>query len=330
VCEHRRGFGVVKRANEGDDVSGTIVVLGSYVADVTFRAARLPAWGETLMGSATATGPGGKGSNQAVAAARAAKGTTSRVMFVSKVGDDAFGEMGRRVWAEAGVDDSLVGTGDVATGAAAILVDEVRGENAIIVVPGACATLTVAEVEAAGEAIAGAAMLLVQLELPMENVERGLQMARAAGVRTMLNPAPARALTDAMLGMVDYLVPNESEAALLTGMRVESVEDAERAAQALRARGARHVVLTMGERGALVCAEDGSVTMVEAFDAGPVVETTGAGDALCGGLAAALVQGRELVEAVRFGCAAAGISVTRAGTAPSMATREEIEALMRR
>jgi ribokinase len=252
------------------------------------------------------------------------------VMFVSKVGDDAFGEMGRRVWAEAGVDDSLVGTGDVATGAAAILVDEARGENAIIVVPGACATLTVAEVEAAGEAIAGAAMLLVQLELPMENVERGLQLARAAGVRTMLNPAPARALTDAMLGMVDYLVPNESEAALLTGMRVESVEDAERAAQALRARGARHVVLTMGERGALVCAEDGSVTMVAAFDAGKVVETTGAGDALCGGLAAALVQGRELVEAVRFGCAAAGISVTRAGTAPSMATREEIEALMRR
>ncbi|MHB8570959.1 MAG: ribokinase, partial [Metallibacterium sp.] len=243
-------------------------------------------------------------------------------------GDDAFGRLARETWAADGIDASLVGNCDVATGAAAILIDEARGENAIIVVPGACFTLTAADVDAAGEAIRSAGVLLTQLELPLGTVERGLRLARAAGVLTILNPAPAQALGDEMLRLVDFLIPNESEAALLTGQPVESVAQAESAARALQRRGARCVIVTLGARGALVCAEGAEALLVGAFNAGAVVETTGAGDAFCGGFAAALSEGRSALEAVRFGCATAGISVTRAGTAPSMPRREEIEALL--
>jgi ribokinase len=301
-----------------------IVVLGSFVADVAFRAARLPAWGETLMGSGFALGPGGKGSNQAAAAARAG----ANVQMISRLGDDAFGRLARETWEADGIDASLVGNCDVATGSAAILIDEVRGENAIIVVPGACFTLAPEDVEAAGEAIRAAGVLLAQLELPLETVERGLRLARAAGVLTILNPAPAQSLSDAMLGLVDFLIPNESEAALLTGMVVESVEQAERAARLLQARGARNVIVTLGAQGVLVCVEGAEAVLVPAIAAGAVVETTGAGDAFCGGFAAALSEGRSVIEAARFGCATAGISVTRAGTAPSMPRRAEIEALL--
>ncbi len=301
-----------------------IVVVGSFVADVAFRAARLPAWGETLMGSGFALGPGGKGSNQAVAAARAG----AKVQMISRLGDDAFGRLARETWAADGIDASLVGTCDVATGSAVILIDEVRGENAIIVVPGACFTLTPEDVEAAGEAIRSAGVLLAQLELPVETVVCGLRLARAAGVVTILNPAPAQALSDEVLGLVDFLIPNESEAALLTGRVVETVEQAEEAARVLMARGARNVMVTLGAQGVLVCEEGSAAVVVKAIDAGAVVETTGAGDAFCGGFAAALGEGRTVIEAARFGCATAGISVTRAGTAPSMPRRAEIEAML--
>lgn len=307
-------------------MSETVLVLGSFVADVAFRAARLPGWGETLMGSGFALGPGGKGSNQAVAAARGG----ARVRMVSRLGEDTFGQLARETWAEAGIDDSLTGTCSAATGAAAILIDEARGENAIIVVPGACFTLGPEDVDAVAGAIRGARILLTQLELPLATVKRALQIARAAGVRTILNPAPAppQPLPDGLLALADVVVPNETEAALLAGMRVESAAQAGEAAAALQARGARDVIVTLGERGALVCAHGHPPALVPAFEAGPVVETTGAGDAFCGGLAAALAGGRTLLDAARFGCAAAGISVTRCGTAPSMPHRQEIEALL--
>ena len=305
-----------------------IVVLGSYVADVAFRTPRLPAWGETVMGSALQLGPGGKGSNQAVAAARAVQGSAARVMMVSRLGDDAFAAMARTTWESAGVDATLVDTCDVPTGAAAILIDQVNGNNAIVVVPGACYTLSAADLERAAAAIRSAKVFLTQLELPIETVARGLAIAREAGVPTILNPAPAVPLDDALLALVDYLTPNESEAALLTGMPVETVEQAEACARALLRRGPKVVILTLGARGALVCAQNAKPVLVPSIDAGPVVETTGAGDAFCGGFAAALLEKRELVEAVRFGCATAGISVTRAGTAPSMPQRAEIDALL--
>jgi ribokinase len=315
-------------------MSKNLLVMGSFVADTAYRAARLPAWGETLMGSGFALGPGGKGSNQAVAAARALAGSGATVQFLSKLGDDAFGQLARVTWAADGIDASLVGTCDTPTGAAAILIDEERGENAIIVVPGACFTLTPAEVDAAAAAIRSASVFLTQLELPLKTVERGLEIAREAGVPTILNPAPAQPLPDSLLRLADFLIPNESEASLLTGLPVESVEQAERAARSLLERGARNVIVTLGERGALVCLGNDVATLVPAFAAGAVVETTGAGDAFCGGFAAALHEGLPVLDAVavldavRFGCATAGISVTRSGTAPSMPQRQEIDGLL--
>ncbi len=313
-------------------MSKNVFVLGSFVADVAFRMSRLPAWGETLMGDTFVLGPGGKGSNQAVAAARALGDSTAKVQFLSKLGDDAFGQLARDIWASAGIDASLVKTSSTATGAAAILIDAARGENAIIIVPGACFTLTPEEVDAAAESIRGAAVFLTQLELPLDTVERGLQIARDAGVPTILNPAPApeKPLPAALLALSDYFIPNETEAALLTGLVVETVDQAKIAAQALLARGARNVILTLGSKGALVVTGDGNATLVPSFSAGPVVETTGAGDAFCGGFATALSEGLSLIDAVRFGCATAGISVTRAGTAPSMPKRAEIEALLKK
>ncbi len=301
-----------------------IVVLGSYVADVAFRAPRLPAWGETLLGSGFALGPGGKGSNQAVAAARAG----AAVQMLSRLGDDAFGRLARETWESAGVDASLVSTAATPTGAAAILIDEVRGENAIIVTPGACFTLQPEHVELAGEAIRSAGVLLTQLELPLQTVEHGLRLAREAGVWTILNPAPAQPLSDRLLELADFLIPNESEAALLTGLCVENREQAEAAARALQLRGASCVMVTLGAQGVLVCDGSAEAVLVDTFHAGAVVETTGAGDAFCGGFAAALSEGATVLEAARFGCATAGISVTRAGTAPSMPKRAEIEALL--
>jgi ribokinase len=309
-------------------MSNTVLVLGSFVADVAFRASRLPAWGETLMGSNFALGPGGKGSNQAVAAARAG----AHVKMVSKLGDDPFGQLARKTWADAGIDDSLTHNSDTATGAAAILIDELRGENGIIVVPGACFTITAEEVDAMADAIRSAHIFLTQLEMPVAIVERGLKIARSAGVTTILNPAPAppTPLPDSMLALADYVVPNESEAAILTGLPVETIEQAERAAAALQRRGPRNVILTLGARGALVRTEDGGSVIVDAFNAGQVLETTGAGDAFCGGFAAALAEDMPLLDAVRFGCATAGISVTRHGTAPSMPERVEIDTLLAR
>jgi ribokinase len=301
-----------------------IVILGIFVADLAFRTPRLPQWGETVLGSGFLLGPGGKGSNQSVAAARLG----ARVAFISKVGDDRFGEMARHLYRDEGIDARFVQTSPTdATGAAAIILDQARGENAIIVVPGACDELTLAEIDSAEAEIAGAAIFLTQLETKMALVERGLALARRHGVPTILNPAPALDLPDHLLGMVDYLTPNESEAARLTGRPVESIEDAERAADALLARGARTVIVTLGAQGALV--KNASLRAhTPAFDAGPVVETTGAGDAFNGGLAVALAEGKDPVAATRFGCAVAGLSVTRSGTAPSMPHRSEVDALM--
>lgn len=306
-------------------MSNRVLVLGSFVADTAYRAARLPAWGETLMGESFLLGPGGKGSNQAVAAARAG----AQVQMLSKLGDDAFGKLARELWKGDGIDDSLVGLSATPTGAAVILIDAVRGENAIIVVPGACFTLTPEEVDAAAGEIARSQVLLAQLELPLDTAARGLQIARDAGVTTILNPAPAPAeLPDEVIALADYFIPNETEAAILTGLPVASFEDAEIAADTLIHRGARNVVVTLGERGSLLRMADGKSTRVPSYSAGPVVETTGAGDAFCGAFAAALAEGRNAVDAARFASAAAGISVTRAGTAPSMPGRAEIEVLV--
>jgi ribokinase len=301
-----------------------ITVLGSFVADLAFRTHKAPAWGETVLGSAFALGPGGKGSNQAVAAARLG----GKVSFISKLGRDAFGDLARQTYKKEGIDTQFVfETTEHATGGAAIIVDEVKGENAIVVFPGACFHVTPAEIDQARSRIVESAVFLTQLELQIPAVEHGLRVAHGLGVTTILNPAPGLPLPPGIFALCDYVTPNETEAALLTGLLVSSIKDADRAAQALLDRGARNAVVTLGAQGALV--KNAHLTKhVPAIDAGPVVETTGAGDAFNGGFAIALAEGKDIVAATRFGCAVAGISVTRPGTALSMPTRAEVDALL--
>ncbi|HYK37686.1 ribokinase [Alloacidobacterium sp.] len=302
-----------------------ITILGSFVADVAFRTPAMPRWGETLLGSVFRLGPGGKGSNQAVAAARLG-GT---VRFVSKLGRDTFGDMARELYRDEGVETSCLFATDESTGAAAIIIDEKSGENGIIIVPGACFHLTDEELAQASPLIAASTAFLAQLEQDISVVQRGLEYAHKAGVATILNPAPAAKLPDAIYPLCDYLTPNESEATALTGIPVGNLAEASQAADALLARGVRNVVVTLGANGALLKNHQ-TMKHIPAVDAGPVVETTGAGDAFNGGFAVGLAEGMSAEDAVAFGCAAAGISVTRSGTAPSMPRRAEVDDLLAR
>jgi len=306
-----------------------IVILGIFVADTAYRADRQPKMGETILGHSFSLGPGGKGSNQAVAAAMASSGAGEEVHFITRLGRDDFAGIARATWAKAGVVPVVTEDPESYTGAAYIFLEAGTGNNAIIVAPGAAARISVADVEAQAELIAGAACFVTQLEQPIPAALRGLQIARAAGVVTVLNPAPAAALSDAMLALCDYVTPNETEAEALTGIAVTDVASAKRAAEALLARGVGAVIVTLGANGALY--HDAKRTVhVPVISAGPVVETTGAGDAFNGGFAVAISEGFEVIEAMRFGCATAGISVTRAGTAPAMPARSEIDALLAR
>jgi ribokinase len=303
--------------------SRRVTVMGSYVADLAFRIERLPTWGETRMGESFQLGPGGKGSNQAVAAARAG----AHVSFISKLGSDPFGEIARTLYREEGIDTQYIFSSPNPTGAAAILIDAAKGENAIVVVPGACFELTPAEVDQATALIAASAIFVAQLELPLLTVEHGLTLAHSHRVLTILNPAPAASLPSSIYPLCDYLTPNETEASTLTGIAVTDLASAEEAATALLARGVRNIILTLGAQGALI--KNSTLTHhVPVVDAGPVVETTGAGDAFNGGLATALAEGMDIIAATRFACAVGGISVTRPGTAPSMPRRPEINALL--
>ncbi len=305
-------------------VKDWVTIMGSFVADVTFRTHRIPAWGETLMGQSFKLGPGGKGSNQAVAAARAG----GNVSFISKLGADPFGDIARTLYQTEGIDTRFLFRTQSPTGSAAIIVDAHKGENAIIIVPGAGFEVTAAEVDQARELIAASSVFVAQLELPLAVVEHGLALAHSLGVATILNPAPAAPLPESIYPHIDYITPNETETAALTGIPVATFADAEKAADAFLARGVRNAVITLGAQGAFV-KNAGVKAHVPAVNAGPAVETTGAGDAFNGGFAVALSEGMDLVAAARFGCVAAGISTTRHGTAPSMPTRAEIDALFR-
>jgi ribokinase len=301
-----------------------VVILGVFVADLTFRAGKMPAIGETIAGSGFAMGPGGKGSNQAVAAARAGADVT----FISRVGSDAFGELAFKTWKADEIQPRVTLSAIAPTGAAFIYVHETRGDNAIIVVSGAAMELCAADVDAAADAIRASRVFVTQLEQPVDAARRGLEIARAGGSITVLNPAPAIDLDDTVLALCDYVVPNESEAEALTGIAVGDLAAARRAGDAFLLRGAGTALITLGERGALFHSKDRSIHIAP-FSAGDAVETTGAGDAFVGGFAASLARGANPLQAARFGSAAAGISVTRLGAAPAMPRREEIEMLLK-
>jgi ribokinase len=303
-----------------------IVILGVFVADAAFRCDRLPRLGETLIGGGFTLGPGGKGSNQAVAAAKAG----GDVGFLARIGDDTFGAMGLATWAEAGVTPLVIRDPDRATGAAGIFIEETEGRNAIVISPGAAAAISVADVEAQAAVIRAARVAVTQLEQPIDVAHRFLQIAAAGGAATILNPAPAAPLPDGMLALCDYVTPNEAEAEALTGIAVTDRDSAAMAAGALLAQGVRRAaIITLGGDGALV--RDGSgARHVPPMQAGPVRDTTGAGDAFTGGLACALAQGLPLDDALRFATAVAALSVTQAGTAASMPTQAEVAALLAR
>lgn len=307
-------------------MSGSVVVLGVFVADTAYRADRAPKIGETILGNSFALGPGGKGSNQAVASARAG----AKTHMITRLGQDTFANLAFETWDWAGVTPAVSQHEDAYTGAAYIFIEEETGNNAIIVCPGVAMALCRADIDTNADLIKNASVFMTQLEQPVETAHYALRMARQAGVRTILNPAPAAELPDGMLSACDIVTPNESEAEALTGMPVTSPESAEKAADHFLSLGVETAIITLGAQGVFV--KNKHVTEhIPAIASGPVVDTTGAGDAFNGGFAAALARGADILDAARFGCATAGLSVTRPGTAPSMPSLEEIEqAILRR
>ncbi|GGX59271.1 ribokinase [Tateyamaria omphalii] len=300
---------------------GKVVVLGVFVADTAYRADRMPRMGETVMGNSFALGPGGKGSNQAVASARMGAETH----MISMLGQDDFAKLALDVWDWAGVIPHVRQVSDTYTGAAYIFVEESTGDNAIIIAPGAAALISAADLDAQADLISDANVFVTQLEQPMDAALRGLQIARDAGVITVLNPAPAAPLPDGMLALCDYVTPNETECMALTGIEVSDAADAEKACCALKDLGVGTPIITMGSQGAYLHGHG----LVPAFDTGSVVETTGAGDAFNGGFCAALAEGKTPLQATIYGCATAGASVTKAGTAPSMPDRATVDAVVK-
>jgi ribokinase len=299
-----------------------ILVIGSSNTDMTIKLNRLPRPGETILGSEFVMAAGGKGANQAVAAARAG----AEVWFVARVGRDMFGEKAVERFVEEGINVEHVVRDEVAPSGVALIFLAKDGENSIAVAGGANGRFSIADVRKAERAIASANAVLMQLETPLETVQAAAEMAARAAVPVILNPAPARALPDELLKLVSILTPSETESELLTGLAVTDENLAARAAEILRARGVETVILTLGARGVFV-ATTSIREMVAGFRVN-AVDTTGAGDVFNGALAVALGEGRPLLEAARFANAAAAISVTRLGMERSVPNRKEIEALL--
>lgn len=297
-----------------------IVVVGSLNLDLVANVPRNPAVGETITGTDFQRFIGGKGANQAVAAALAC----GSVHMIGRHGTDGFEVELLATLRAKGVDTSGITRADGASGIAVILVSE-DGQNSIVVVPGANGRLGAGDVRAARERIADAGVVLTQLETPLEALEATLEVAEAAGVAVVLDPAPARRLGKEVLRRVAWLTPNETEAAMLLGEVVPEEDGLLGFAERLLGLGPRNVLLKLGARGAFVATESGIREKIPAMRV-DAVDSTAAGDALNGAFAAALMGGADAVEAVRFGVAAASLSVTRAGAIPSLATRAEIDA----
>lgn len=300
----------------------SILVFGSYVADLTGRSEKFPVPGETVLANSFALGPGGKGSNQAVAAHRAG----AKMRFISKLGTDAFGSMAKAFYQAEGMDTRyLLEDKEHATGAALIMVNEASGQNMIMVNIGACGCITREDVEACRASIEGADYLLVQLEINLDALARVIDIAHESGTKVILNPAPAQALPDELLSKVYAVTPNETEAFALTGIEVTSQATARRAAEVFLRKGVRQVVITLGSQG--VYCTDGTREEMYPCITVQAVDTTGAGDAFNGGFVTALARGWDLFQATRYGNCVGALSVTRKGTAPAMPHQAEIDEL---
>lgn len=291
--------------------------------DLVVRVPRLPRPGETLVGESFATVPGGKGANQAVAAARLG----ARVAMLGCVGDDAYGTQLREALLAEGIDcQGVTQVAGVSTGIASILVDQ-HSQNAIVIVEGGNGQLLPASVERFDALLAGAKVVVCQLEVPAPTVLHGLRRARELGCTVILNPAPASGpLPGEWYPLIDYLIPNESEAQALTGLSVDSPATADAATRVLLAAGARNVIVTLGEQGVLLASTASSQHLPA--HAVQAVDTTAAGDTFVGALAVALAQGQSQAQAVRFAQAAAAVSVTRAGAQPSIPSLDDVQRLL--
>jgi ribokinase len=300
-----------------------IAVVGSSNTDMVIRLDRIPRPGETLLGGEFITAAGGKGANQAVAAARAG----GEVTLVARVGCDVFGDQAVAGFARDGINvDYVRRDPQVPSGVALIFVAK-NGENSIAVAGGANGRLSPADIRKAQRALKAAAAVVMQLETPLAALQTAAELAARAGVPVILNPAPARPLPDRLLRLVSFITPNETEAELLTGVPVIDDDSAAKAAGRLLKRGVRNVILTLGRRGALVAGVD-LRQRVPGFKV-TAVDTTAAGDVFNGAFAVALGEGRPLLDAVRFANAAAAISVTRFGAQPSAPKRREIDRMLR-
>ncbi|MGI6162165.1 MAG: ribokinase [Christensenellales bacterium] len=301
----------------------SVVVFGSFVVDLTSRSKGLPMPGQTVLGSKFKMGPGGKGSNQAVAAHRAG----ADVKFITKIGRDVFGQVATDFYKQENMDTGYVFEDEkLETGCALIMVDEETAQNAIVVISGACGNITDEDIEKARPVIEGAGILLLQLETNFDALLKAIDIAHAAGVKVVLNPAPARELPDELYKKIDIITPNETEAEFLTGVRIENEKDAQRAADIFLQKGVKQVVITLGYHGAF--AADGETSKHFPRLKVDAVDTTGAGDAFNGGLVMALAEGCDLFEAMCYANVTGALSVTKIGTAPAMPRRDEIDALV--
>jgi ribokinase len=302
----------------------SIVVVGSSNTDMVIRVPRIPSAGETLLGGEFLTAAGGKGANQAVGAARVG----GKVAFIARVGQDIFGDRAIAGLRRDGVDMSCVFRDRLAPSGVALILVAKDGENSIAVAGGANLRLSPADVKKSARFIRSAAVLIAQLETPLPTVTAAAELAVKAGVPVILNPAPARPLAISLLKLVSILTPNETEAELLTGIKVTDQAAAARACARLHSRGVPTVILTLGKRGAFLSDVNGQ-RLVPGFKV-KTVDSTAAGDIFNGALSVGLAEGKTVLDAVRFANAAAALSVTRVGAQPSAPTRAEVEKFLRR
>jgi len=297
----------------------SIVVVGSTNTDMVIKTSRLPLPGETILGGDFLMNPGGKGANQAVAAAR----LDGKVTFVAKTGNDLFGSQAKRLFQEEKLNTDFLFSDPASPSGIALITVDNHAENCIVVAPGANEKLLKADIELAKEAILAAEILLMQLEIPLETVSYAAEMAFHAGKKVILNPAPAQQLPDKLLQMLYLITPNETELELMTGLPVTDPKSAETAARQLLDKGVRVVVVTMGSLGALLV----SPTLCQLIPSFAVkaVDTTAAGDCFNGALAVAIAEGSDLENAILFANKAASISVTRMGAQASAPYRTEVE-----
>jgi ribokinase len=301
----------------------SIVVVGSSNTDMIIRVPRIPRAGETLLGGEFVTAAGGKGANQAVGAARAG----GKVAFIARVGRDAFGDQAIAGLLRDGIDVSRVFRDKLTPSGVALIFVAQDGENSIAVAGGANAKLSPSDVKKAAGVIRSAGLLVAQLETPLATVTAAVELAVKAGVPVILNPAPARPLPNSLLERISILTPNETEAELLTGIKVTDAAAAAKACSKLRSRGVGIVILTLGERGAFLADANGR-RLVPGFKV-KTVDSTAAGDIFNGALSVALAEGKAVFDAVRFANAAAALSVTRLGAQPSAPSRADIEKFIR-